>query len=131
MSIRYTRTHIYKAIQQVVTNIIDTDPPAVENIEYITATKLKRLFVLLSQIVPFTLNLTSLGQQIEAPRQAVLRMCHLLQRAGLLNMLYNQKSSLSQLSKPEKLYMGIQTYFMPCRPMPKSAQLERPFSSIN
>lgn len=98
--------HSYdKAIQQVVSNIIDTDLPAVENIEYITATKLKRLFVLLSQMVPFTLNLTNLGQQIEAPRQAVLRMCHLLQRAGLLNMLYNKKSSLNQLSKPEKLYM--------------------------
>ena len=56
-------------------------------------------------MVPFTLNLTSLGQQIEAPRQAVLRMCHLLQQAGLLHLIYNKKNSLSQLGKPEKLYM--------------------------
>jgi len=102
---RETRHSYDKAIQQVVSNIIDTDLPAVENIEYITATKLKRLFVLLSQMVPFTLNLTNLGQQIEAPRQTVLRMCHLLQQAGLLNMLYKKKNSLNQLSKPEKLYM--------------------------
>ena len=95
----------YKAIQQIVSNIIDTDLPAVEKMEYVTATKMKRLFVLLSQMVPYTLNLTNLGQQIEAPRQAVLRMCHLLQQAGLLNLLYNKKSGLSQLGKPEKLYM--------------------------
>jgi hypothetical protein len=94
-----------KAVQQVVSSIIDTDIPAVEKIEYITATKLKRLFVILSRTVPFTLNLTSLGQQIEAPRQRVLRMCHLLQQAGLTVMLYSQKNSLSQLGKPEKLYL--------------------------
>lgn len=58
---RETRNSYDKAIQQVVSNIIDTDLPALERIEYITATKLKRLFVLLSQTVPFTLNLSSLG----------------------------------------------------------------------
>ena len=85
---RETRQSYAKAIQQVITNIIDTDLPAVENIEYITATKMKRLFVILSRMVPFTINLTDLGRQIEASRQAVLRMCHLLQQSGLIIMLY-------------------------------------------
>lgn len=102
---RETRHSYEKAVQQIITNIIDTDLPALENLEYITATKLKRLFVLLSQMVPFTLNLTNLGQQIETPRQSVLRMCHLLQRAGLLTLLYNKQKNLGQLGKPEKLYM--------------------------
>lgn len=102
---RETRRSYEKAIQQVVNNIIDTDLPAVEDIEYITAAKAKRLFVILSQIAPFTLNLTDLGRQIEASRQSVMRMCHLLQRAGLTTMLYNSKTGLSQLAKPEKLYM--------------------------
>lgn len=102
---RETRHSYEKAVQQIITNIIDTDLPALENLKYITATKLKRLFVLLSQMVPFTLNLTNLGQQIETPRQSVLRMCHLLQRAGLLILLYNKQKNLGQLGKPEKLYM--------------------------
>lgn len=102
---RETRHSYTKAIQQVVSNIIETDLPAVENIEYITTTKLKRLFVIISQLVPFTLNLTDLGRQIEASRQAVLRMCHLLQQSGLTSMLYSSKNGLNQLGKPEKLYM--------------------------
>lgn len=102
---RETRRSYAKAIQQVITSIIDTDLPAVKRIEYITALKLKRLFVLISQMVPFTLNLTSLGQQIEAPRQTVMKMCLLLQEAALLNLLYSEKLSLNQLSKPEKLYL--------------------------
>ena len=102
---RESRRSYTKAIQQVVTNIIDTDLLAVKHIEYITAVKLKRLFVLISQMVPFTLNLTSLGQQIESPRQTVLKMCLLLQEAALLNLLYSEKPNLNQLSKPEKLYL--------------------------
>ena len=102
---RETRQSYAKAIQQVITNIIDTDLPAVENIEYITATKMKRLFVILSRMVPFTLNLTDLGRMIEASRQTVLRMCHLLQQSGLIIMLYSNKSGINQLGKPEKLYM--------------------------
>ena len=100
----YRRSYT-KAIQQVITNIIDTDMPAVRRMEYITSVKLKRLFVLISQLVPFTLNLTSLGQQIESPRQTVLKMCVLLQEASLLNLLYSEKLNMNQLSKPEKLYL--------------------------
>lgn len=102
---RETRQSYAKAIQQVITNIIDTDLPAVENIEYITSAKMKRLFVILSRMVPFTLNLTDLGRLIEASRQTVLRMCHLLQQSGLIIMLYSDKSGINQLGKPEKLYM--------------------------
>ncbi len=102
---RETRRSYAKAIQQVVSNVIDTDLPAVKRIEYITSVKLKRLFVLLSQMVPFTLNLSSLGQQIEAPRQTVMKMCKLLEEAALLNLLYSEKSNFNQLSKPEKLYL--------------------------
>ena len=94
-----------KAIQQVVANIIDTDLPAVRNVEYVTLVKLKRLFFLISQMVPFTLNLTSLGQQIEAPRQSVLKMLETLKDAALLNLLYNSRQGLTQLSKPEKVFL--------------------------
>ena len=94
-----------KAVQQVISNIIDFDLPAVEKIEYITTIKVKRLFVLLSQMVPFTLNLTNLGKEIEAPRQAVLRMFQLLHQSALVYMLYNEKNNLGQLGKPEKIYL--------------------------
>ena len=94
-----------KAVQQVISNIIDFDLPAVEKMEYITTIKVKRLFVLLSQMVPFTLNLTNLGKELEAPRQAVLRMFRLLHQSALVYMLYNEKNNLGQLGKPEKIYL--------------------------
>ena len=94
-----------KAVQQIISNIIDFDLPAVEKVEYVTTIKVKRLFVLLSQMVPFTLNLTSIGREIDAPRQAVLRMFRLLHQAALVYMTYNEKNNLGQLGKPEKVYL--------------------------
>lgn len=102
---RETGRSYAKAVQQIVSNIIDFDLPAVERMEYITVTKVKRLFVLISQMVPFTLNITSLGREIEVPRQAVLRMFRLLHQSALIYMLYNEKNNLGQLSKPEKVYL--------------------------
>lgn len=102
---RETGRSYAKAVQQIVSNIIDSDLPAVERMEYITVTKVKRLFVLMSQMVPFTLNITSLGREIEVPRQAVLRMFRLLHQSALIYMLYNEKNNLGQLSKPEKVYL--------------------------
>lgn len=102
---RETGPSYAKAVQQVISNIIDFDLPAVEKMEYITTTKIKRLFVLMSQMVPFTLNLTSIGREIEAPRQTVLRMFNLLHQSALVYMTYNEKSNLSHLSKPEKIYL--------------------------
>ncbi|MCH5308504.1 MAG: AAA family ATPase [Prevotella sp.] len=102
---RETGRSYAKAVQQVISNIIDFDLPAVERMEYITTIKVKRLFVLMSQMVPFTLNLTSIGREIEAPRQTVLRMFNLLHQSALVYMIYNEKNNLSQLSKPEKIYL--------------------------
>ncbi len=73
--------------------------------EYITTAKVKRLFTLMSRMVSFTLNLTGLGREIEAPRQTVLRMLYWLHQAALIYMLYNEKNNLGQLSKPEKVYL--------------------------
>lgn len=94
-----------QAVQQIISHIIDFDIPAVEKMEYVTTIKVKRLFVLMAQMVPFTLNLSNIGRDIEAPRQAVLRMFRLLHQAALVYMIYNEKNNLGQLGKPEKVYL--------------------------
>lgn len=94
-----------KVLQQVAANIIEVDVPAVENIEYSTVTKLKRLFALISQMVPFTINISELSKSVDSTRQAVSKMLTLLNKAALVNLLYNGKNTMNQLSKPEKIYL--------------------------
>lgn len=92
-------------LRQIASTVIDTDLPSVEKIEMSTVAKLKRLFALVAQNVPLTVNVTSLASLVEAPRQTVGRMLVLLQRAALLNLLYSSRKALGQLAKPEKVYM--------------------------
>ncbi len=94
-----------KVLQQVAANIIEVDVPAVENIEYSTVTKLKRLFALISQMVPFTINISEMSKSVDCSRQAVSKMLALLNKAALVNLLYNGKNTMNQLSKPEKVYL--------------------------
>lgn len=98
-------TSYEKILQQIATNIIEVDLPAVEKIEYSTVVKLKRLFALISQMVPFSVNLTELSKVIETPRQSINKMLVLLQKAALVNLLYNGKNTMGQLTKPEKVYL--------------------------
>ncbi|WP_418697069.1 ATP-binding protein [Bacteroides sp.] len=92
-------------LQQVITTILENDLPAVEKIEYVSIKKMKRLLVILSQMVPFTPNMTKVGESIETTRQSVVRMFQILERAALLIMLYSGKNNMQQLAKPEKVYL--------------------------
>lgn len=92
-------------LQQVITTILENDLPAVEKVEYVSIKKMKRLLVIVSQMVPFTPNMTKVGESVEATRQSAVRMFQLLERAALLIMLYSGKDNIRQLVKPEKVYL--------------------------
>lgn len=92
-------------LQQVITTILENDLPSVEKIEYISIKKMKRLLVIVSQMVPFTPNMTKVGESVEVTRQSAIRMFQLLERAALIIMLYSGKDNMQQLAKPEKVYL--------------------------
>ena len=91
----------YDRIQHVITTVIENDLPAVENIEYETLQKAKRLLVLLAQMKPFTPNVSSLCESLSTTRNQLIRMLFLLHRAALLRLLYTNRKDLKALDKPE------------------------------
>ncbi len=93
----------YDRIQHVITTVIENDLPAVENIEYETLQKAKRLLVLLAQMKPFTPNVSSLCESLSTTRNQLIRMLFLLHRAALLRLLYTNRKDLKALGKPEKI----------------------------
>ena len=104
----YYRQHpntYYAAIQQTISTIIDDDLRAVEDVAAITVKKVKRLLYILSQMVPYTPNITKLGQAIEATRNQTAQILQILEKAALTTNLYADRNNMSQLTKPEKIYM--------------------------
>ena len=93
----------YERIQSVVTTVIENDIPAVENIEYETLKKAKRMLALLAQMKPFTPNISSLCEALSTTRNQLIRLLLLLHRAALLRLLYTDRKDLKALGKPEKI----------------------------
>ena len=90
-------------LQQVIITIIENDIPAVESIEYETTIKAKRLLALLAQMVPFTLNVTSLCDKLSVTRNQLIRLMTLLERASLIRQLRSDTKGLKSVGKPDKI----------------------------
>ena len=88
-----------------VNAVIETDLPAIENIEYPSVHKLKRLLAVISTMTPFTPNMTDLSKQVEIQRSNLPKSLILLERARLLGLLRNIEKSPGDLSKPSKIFL--------------------------
>lgn len=93
-------------LQEVASLIIDTDLPAVEEIEYATVQKAKKMLMILAERVPFTPNISQLCQELETTRDVGLKLLYALDRAALLKLLTSEVKSYKSLSKPEKIYLN-------------------------
>lgn len=92
-------------LRQVVNNIMEQDVPAVGNVEYASITRMKRLLYIIAQNSPITVNLSHFAASLECDRQTVLKLLKIMQRARLVNLLFKGKNVMSQLAKPEKVYL--------------------------
>ena len=86
--------------------ILETDLPAVENVEIHTIKKIKQLLFIIAQKVPFTPNITDLAQMIDVSRKSLLNYLIFLEKTQLLNLLQQDVSGFKILAKPEKIYLN-------------------------
>ena len=92
-------------LQEVVKQIIESDLPAVEEVEYSTIQKAKKMLMILAVQVPFVPNMTQLYQELETNREQGLKILNALEKAGLLGLLRTEMKSLKHLSSPDKIYL--------------------------
>lgn len=92
-------------VQEVVSQTIDLDIPALEDVEYDTLQKLKRLLMILAVQVPFIPKMNELYNELQTNREQGLKLLSLLEKAKLITMLKSPAKALKNLSAPEKLYL--------------------------
>ncbi|MGB0888435.1 MAG: ATP-binding protein [Vicingaceae bacterium] len=86
--------------------IIEIDINAVENLNYETVIKLKKLLKTVATSVPFTPNITKLSSLVGLSRNSLVSALKMLERAGLVNEIYKRTKGIGVLTKPEKLYLN-------------------------
>jgi len=85
---------------------LETDMPAILNIDYGAVVKLKRLLYVITSSAPFKPNISELSQKIGVSRDTLLRYIHYLENAHLINLLKTEKTGMSYMAKPDKIFPG-------------------------
>lgn len=86
--------------------IIEIDINAVEDLNYETLVKLKKLLISVASSAPFTPNITKLSEKVGVSRNTLIQAIKILDRAGLVNELYKDTTGIGVLTKPEKLFLN-------------------------
>jgi predicted AAA+ superfamily ATPase len=92
-------------VAKSINKTFDEDLPAIEPVEYATIVKLKKLLAVIAEMVPFQPNIASLSGNVELNRNILVKYLYLLDKAGLINCISDEKLSLEKLSKPDKIYL--------------------------
>ena len=92
-------------IEQSINKTLKEDIPAIEDIEYATILKIKKMLAIIGGLVPFTPNISQLSGMIEVSRNALVKYLYLLDRTGILMCINEPVPSLETLSKPQKVYL--------------------------
>ncbi len=100
----------YMRLLATLNTIIEVDLPATERIDHYSVVKIKKLFAILSSLVPFTPNVTQLSHDIETTRVSLLNYLYYLDKAQAIMMIQKESLGLKQLSKPDKVYLGNTNY---------------------
>jgi predicted AAA+ superfamily ATPase len=93
-------------LQEAVNNVIDIDVPAIENIEFESRHKLKRLLAILATLVPYTPKITDLSIAIDSNRNNTVKYLSLLANAKLLNLVSYKNKTIGDLTKPDKVLLN-------------------------
>jgi predicted AAA+ superfamily ATPase len=92
-------------LQEVIRQVIESDLPAVADVQYVTTQKVKKMLMILAERVPHTPKMSELYKELETNREQGMKMLYALERGGLLALLTSQVKNYTSLSRPDKIYL--------------------------
>lgn len=97
-------------VLQTFNTIMESDLPNVENIDFYSINRIKKLFYILSDMVPFTPNISQLSQMVDVTRPSLMNYLQLLEKAHTVLLLKQKATGIRQMVKPEKIYLQNTNY---------------------
>ena len=89
-----------------INTVIEIDLQVFDNINFQTVYKLRMLVAMLSDSVPYKVNISSLSRDIGLSRDVILRLLKAIDRANIINSIALEGSAVGYLTKPDKLYLN-------------------------
>ncbi len=95
----------HEKLINVLSLVLESDLPGIFNMDYKTVVKMKKLMILLADMVPFTPNIDKLARQVETTRDNLLKQLYYLDKAQIVKWMSSEAQGINYLNKPEKLYL--------------------------
>jgi predicted AAA+ superfamily ATPase len=95
----------FNRLREIINMILEIELPKLRNVEVAKISKVKQLLYIISESVPFKPNISSLSQKINISRNTLLEYIYHLNDANLINALKKDNFGISNLQKPEKIYL--------------------------
>lgn len=92
-------------LEQVISRTLEVDIPLFAGMTAATGRKLKKLLVVISTLVPFKPNMSSLAKQLQVSRNVIEEYLMYLEKAGMIAQLRSGAGGLGALGKAEKVYL--------------------------
>jgi len=97
----------FQRLKNIVNVIIETDIPAVSDINYMTIGKIKKLLAILASSVPYTPNLKNLSENLNITDLRTLhKYLNLLEKSELISLINTRSRGNKTLQKPDKVYLN-------------------------
>ena len=97
-------------VLQTFNTVMESDLPNVESIDFYSINRIKKLFYILSEMVPFTPNISQLSQMVDVTRVSLMNYLQLLEKSHSVLLLKQKATGIRQIVKPEKIYLQNTNY---------------------
>lgn len=97
-------------VLQTFNAIVESDLPSVENIDIYSINRIKKLFYILSTMVPFSPNISQLSQMVDVTRISLMNYLSALEKAHAVLLLKKEATGIRKMVKSEKIYLQNSNY---------------------
>ena len=102
----FENKRIYQShIESVISYIIDTELTQFRGLEVGNSRNIKALLQVLSQMVPYEVDISKLSRNIGIQRPTTLKYLKHLEEAALIRRLFTQLDTISDLQKPDQILL--------------------------
>ena len=95
----------FQRVEEVINLILEIELPLLRKVEVAYVSKLKQLLQIISESVPFVPNVTKLSERIGVNRNTFVSYLYFLEEAHIIRNLYKDAKGITQLQKPNKIFL--------------------------
>lgn len=95
----------FQRVEEIINLILEIELPLLRKVDVAYVSKLKQLLQIISESVPFVPNVTKLSERIGVNRNTFVSYLYFLEEAHITRNLYKDAKGITQLQKPNKIFL--------------------------